>query len=293
MAVKPAEPFSKSRIYGCEKFKELFKEKPLKIPTLKTESLEDLILILSDVIAMQIDSMKLNSRPSTADVSTSSKLLEDLSTIGWQNIIKADHKSGHFVFRLDEKYALSCASVNGSYKCSIEPLSGDFRDHIFPTLIAAYDQARSQLSALSDYYTLIKHLSELFHVNELEDGRVEVFKSAGSWVTLKFDPLNLLQKPTSEGPDLVWDVTIDITENMGRNFPLASEMGSLECGVCSSTTDSNGNWPDYNCSSGDCNQPFHRACLMEWFLADPRSIKSFGQTHGVCPFCEHTNVLEM
>lgn len=294
VAIKPAEPFSKSRIYGCEKFKELVLKLPLRIPTRKSESLEDMLLVLSDVIAMRIEESVGDLTNTEHEVTGSSKLLDQLSSIGWQNIIKADHKSGHFIMRLDAggKFTLDCSIFNGMYCCSIDPPLGEFSHQIFSSIAEAYKQASARFHSLSDFCAFIQRCKDIFHLNELTDGRMEVLKSPGCWITLKFDHSNLHQKPESDGIDILWNTTIDPIENMKINFPMVSDLVLLECGVCSSTKDSTGNWPDYHCSSPDCNQPFHQACLLEWFLADPRSIKSFGQTHGACPFCEHVNVLE-
>lgn len=64
---------------------------------------------------------------------------------------------------------------------------------------------------------------------------------------------------------------------------------SVECGICYAFNISD-ETPDNACNN--CNQVFHKKCLMEWFRSNPSSKMGLDRVYGECPYCSTSFLLQ-
>jgi hypothetical protein len=232
------------RIFGCHRFHSIF-QKPSDLPIISQDS-EYILETIADYVAI---------RYTSSGTSMDSKILSELSQIGFCNIVEADPKRRFYSFRLPRNLLLTSSSGFLSLNHQISSVE------VPQTSIAsAYKSVHQRLTTLEPFFQFLDRIDAEFDVLKPDN----FFNPARTFLpsneTIHFDPFSS---------------SLEIAQLKAR----FSNSGGV-CGVCESCN------ADFSCPSMDCGQPFHTACLNEWFKSDPRTVRSFGKLHGTCPFCD-------
>lgn len=293
--MKTGAQLKDSKVFGCERFHALFKENPLRVPSIGAD-INTLIHDIADQVAMEIS--KSRETRSRVQQTGSSDILGELEAIGWSNVINIKNDSGSYTLRLSDEFILHVLRSKDLFYGTVEPVVPFWKCSPSKSILLLYKGVMEQLSRYSRLFNLLIELdAELGTQSDTKYSNIrKIYDSNGNWTELRFDPENPNAMPSCFASNrtplkIHWDSGLALSDNVRKNF---GDLGQkAECGICSSVRSPDGKFAENCCRNGDCGARFHLDCLVEWFESDPRTVRSFGQLHGSCPYCDATNTLDL
>lgn len=281
------------QLYGCKNISLLFPAgaKCNLMDALRTASgLEELLEILSEQVALQVNAL------SKKETMCSDGLFRDLARIGLDSVhsIAQDQSSITFKFNASEHFfKVECKLPLSLRACSFEP-DLHFADQLsidWTSLESAYLSLRNGLNSLAPFFEALDLIDTNFLVlgADMISSRRTILTGFKEIIDVNLDPFLPSDRPGCTLKEVdQWKCDRGIVENLRKVFeiPYASELSSLNCGICSAILLDDARTPvDVRCGSTDCQQVYHHRCLLEWVQTDPRAIKSFGTYHFECIYC--------
>uniref|UniRef100_A0A8C4QKQ0 FA complementation group L n=1 Tax=Eptatretus burgeri TaxID=7764 RepID=A0A8C4QKQ0_EPTBU len=228
-----------------------------------------------------------------------SQLIRDIVDLGWDKISFVDEELRNINLRLHD----ACG-----------------REHVFAlkinpqgSLESVLAQASAAMDALTAFWDEMDEIDKSTWVLEPErptrgDTIRRLALGNNASLHMEVDPRHPRMFPECRllGPEPVvtplknklnakmyeWEPQLSILQNLksilGIEFPSPTSHSksdfSLECGICYMyRLDSS--LPDQVCDDPRCGQPYHQACLYEWFRSLPSCHQSFNVVFGECPYC--------
>jgi len=252
-----------------------------------------------------------------------SQLIEDLDTLGWDNLTYVDkslnevhvsvsdrnNRKHSLKIKFPQEYPDIAPTISADLPCQTE-------FHFSKTkglmgVLLQYEKYLNMFQALWDELDQVDQ--EMWVLEPEQPLRSDVTRrialGKGSSLTFTVNPsfpnvkpdyqllgsdrvIGPLQENLSTSFDL-WDERKSIVDNwkkiLGIEIPTRSNSKKEdiqgECGICYNYKLEDNKIPDRTCEDLRCQQQFHATCLYEWLRVLPTGQRSFNTIYGECPYC--------